>query len=143
MVTPVSVLTIALAAARRREVHAAEHISLVATCKAAPVAALGGLYDRLVSRLGANVVVRPCRTPSYISERAVRFALRRRNKAVMMSLLLPWPAARPLFLLCAPELIEVIAEIPGGAPYRLRWQRVFLSHRSLGGNIAPEWWTTS
>ena len=113
--------------------------------KSAPMAALGGLYDRLVSRLGAHVVVRPVPHASYIPERAVRFAsvMEAQNPASDEPGA-PFidPATRPLFMLCAPEPIEVIAEIPEGAPYRFRWRRVLHEVVTAYGpeRIAPEWW---
>ena len=110
-----------------------------------PIAALGGLYDRLVSRLGAQVVVRPVPHASYIPERAVRFVsvLQAQNSASddVVNPLVD-SAARPLFMLCAPEPIEVIAEIPEGAPYRFRWRRVLHEVTTAYGpeRISPEWW---
>jgi protein ImuB len=113
--------------------------------KAAPIAALGGLYDRLVSRLGPQVVVRPVPHASYIPERAVRFVsvLEAQNNIADAAVNpLVDAAARPLFMLCAPEPIEVIAEIPEGAPYRFRWRRVLHEVTTAYGpeRIAPEWW---
>jgi protein ImuB len=45
-------------------------------------------------------------------------------------------------MLCAPEPIEVIAEIPEGAPYRFRWRRVLHEVSAAYGpeRISPEWW---
>jgi protein ImuB len=45
-------------------------------------------------------------------------------------------------MLCAPEPIEVIAEIPEGAPYRFRWRRVLHEVTTAYGpeRISPEWW---
>ncbi|MGI9439237.1 MAG: Y-family DNA polymerase [Parvibaculales bacterium] len=117
--------------------------------RSAPMAALGGLYDRLAGRLGANIVVRPVPHASYIPERAVRFIslLDRQKNAVDDSVEnsappMIDPATRPLFMLCAPEPIEVIAEIPEGAPYRFRWRRVLHEVTTAYGpeRIAPEWW---
>jgi protein ImuB len=111
--------------------------------KTAPIAALGGLYDRLVSRLGAHVVVRPVPHASYIPERAVRFAsVMEAHMAADAATAPVDPAMRPLFMLCAPEPIEVIAEIPEGAPYRFRWRRVLHEVVAAYGpeRIAPEWW---
>jgi len=112
--------------------------------KTAPMAALGGFYDRLISRLGANVVVRPVPHASYIPERAVRFAsiLDAHNIAEADAEPIINPTTRPLFMLCAPEPIDVIAEIPEGAPYRFRWRRVLHEVTTAYGpeRIAPEWW---
>jgi protein ImuB len=45
-------------------------------------------------------------------------------------------------MLCAAEPIEVIAEIPEGAPYRFRWRRVLHEVVAAQGpeRISPEWW---
>ena len=114
--------------------------------KAAPVAALGHFYDRLVARLGTHIVVRPVLHPSYIPERAVNFVSvlepdKPQNKA-QDDVAGPQAATRPLFMLCAPEPIEVIAEIPEGAPYRFRWRRVLHEVVAAQGpeRISPEWW---
>jgi protein ImuB len=115
--------------------------------RAAPIAALGGLYDRLVSRLGAQVVVRPVPHASYIPERAVKLVPvltpeQGASDKQELSASLPDPATRPLFMLSAPEPIEVIAEIPEGAPYRFRWRRVRHEITAAYGpeRISPEWW---
>ena len=113
--------------------------------KSTPIAALGGLYDRLVSRLGAHVVVRPVPHASYIPERAVRFvSVLQAQDTASDELVNPLvdAAARPLFMLCAPEPIEVIAEIPEGAPCRFRWRRVLHEVTTAYGpeRISPEWW---
>jgi protein ImuB len=49
---------------------------------------------------------------------------------------------RPIRLLEPPEPIDVIAEVPDGAPIRLRWRRVFHVVIKAEGpeRIAPEWW---
>ena len=115
-------------------------------CKSAPIAALGGLYDRLVSRLGAQVVVQPVLHASYTPERAVRFVSVLQTPADgAQDDAMPTPieaTTRPLFMLCAPEPIEVIAEIPEGAPHRFRWRRVLHEVTSAYGpeRIGPEWW---
>ena len=114
--------------------------------KSAPIAALGGLYDRLISRLGAQVVVQAVPHASYIPERAVRFVSVLEAQARPADDATPTPieaTTRPLFMLCAPEPIEVIAEIPEGAPYRFRWRRVLHEVTSAYGpeRIGPEWWS--
>jgi protein ImuB len=122
-----------------------ENISLSGRLrKAYPMAALGGLYDRLVSRLGPQVVVKPVPHASYIPERAVRFVsvLQAQHSKTDDEPIID-PQTRPLFMLCAPEPIEVIAEIPEGAPYRFRWRRVLHEVTTAYGpeRIAPEWWS--
>lgn len=111
----------------------------------APRAALAGLVDRLSNRLGAKVVVRPVLQPSHIPEQAVRYTpalspAEAAEAAAMAAAPCGW--SRPLFMLCAPEPIEVIAEIPEGAPFRFRWRRVLHEVVSAQGpeRISPEWW---
>ena len=111
--------------------------------KAPPVAALAGLFDRLAGRLGPQIVVRPVIHASHIPEQAVGY---RPMHAAAPDEQIPdtplSPQTRPLFMLCAPEPIEVIAEIPEGAPYRFRWRRVLHEVTTAQGpeRISPEWW---
>jgi protein ImuB len=114
--------------------------------KSVPVAALARFADRLVSRLGARAVVRPVSWPSHIPERAASLQsltiapLDKQDEAAANDS--PASATRPLFLLCAPEPIEVIAEIPEGAPFRFRWRRVLHEVVAAQGpeRIGAEWW---
>ena len=107
-----------------------------------PASALGHLFDRLVSRLGEKKVVRPVPHASYVPERAVHFV----SILGEVPPAIPTPVGdmktRPLFMLCAAEPIEVIAEIPEGAPYRFRWRRVLHEVVAAQGpeRISPEWW---
>lgn len=117
---------------------------------AAPIApamaALGHFYDRLISRLGPQAVLKPVPQASHIPERAVKLVsvLEKVLDTVPPPILeaVPEPQTRPLFMLCAPEPIEVIAEIPEGAPYRFRWRRVLHEVIAAHGpeRISPEWW---
>jgi protein ImuB len=52
------------------------------------------------------------------------------------------PPERPLRLFARPEPVEVIAEVPEGAPLRFRWRRVMVEVARAEGpeRIAPEWW---
>jgi protein ImuB len=49
---------------------------------------------------------------------------------------------RPLCLLPCPEPIEVIAEVPEGAPQRFRWRKVAYAVARAEGpeRIGAEWW---
>ena len=109
-----------------------------------PASALGHLFDRLVSRLGAKTVVRPVTHASYVPERAVGFVSVLAQAPHIETIPPEAPAlkTRPLFMLCAAEPIEVIAEIPEGAPYRFRWRRVLHEVVAAYGpeRISPEWW---
>jgi len=117
-----------------------------------PVAALAGLFDRLAGRLGTQIVVRPVVYASHIPEHAVGYrpvhAAPLSSEADDAGLSVggsPSPQTRPLFMLCAPEPIEVIAEIPEGAPYRFRWRRVLHEVVRAQGpeRISPEWWPSA
>lgn len=111
--------------------------------QAAPVAALGHFYDRLISRLGPQTVLKPVPQASHIPERAVKLVSVLNAVPPPVLEAVPDPQTRPLFMLCAPEPIEVIAEIPEGAPYRFRWRRVLHEVIAAHGpeRISPEWWT--
>ena len=110
--------------------------------QAAPVAALGHFYDRLISRLGPQAVLKPVPQASHIPERAVKLVSVLDTVPPPILEAVPDPQTRPLFMLCAPEPIEVIAEIPEGAPYRFRWRRVLHEVIAAHGpeRISPEWW---
>ena len=114
----------------------------------APIAKTGpgALIDRLTSRLGESAVLRLEQRASYRPERAQRL------RPAMHGL--PWSCpeaasrrdrphpARPAFLLHPPEPVSVVAEVPHGAPARLRWRRVVRCIVRTQGpeRIAPEWW---
>lgn len=110
--------------------------------QATPVAALGHFYDRLISRLGPQAVLKPIPQASHIPERAVKLVSVLDTVPPPVLEAVPDPQTRPLFMLCAPEPIEVIAEIPEGAPYRFRWRRVLHEVIAAHGpeRISPEWW---
>ena len=104
--------------------------------------------DRVRSRLGEHVLMRPVPVESHVPERAVR--------------MLPYAAAggaalalgeetreeeaspeRPIRLLTRPEPVEVVvAEVPEGPPLHFRWRRAtYRVMRAQGPErIAPEWW---
>ena len=120
--------------------------------KAPPVAVLASLFDRLAGRLGPQVVVRPVVHASHIPEHAVGYRpvhaaplSGEADDAGLSTATAPEPQTRPLFMLCAPEPIEVIAEIPEGAPYRFRWRRVLHEVARAQGpeRISPEWWPSA
>jgi protein ImuB len=113
---------------------------------------IAGLMDRLCNRLGAQRVTRLQPHASHLPERASRHvAVLSGNKLVPPH---DWrvaalrhddgSVARPLRMLAAPELIEVVAEIPEGPPRRFRWRRVLYQVARAEGpeRIAPEWWRT-
>jgi protein ImuB len=102
-------------------------------------AGLGPLVDRLGNRLGMTNIVRFSPRASHLPERAL---------SVVAALAPPgaerWPEElnRPLYLLPAPEWVEVVAEVPDGPPVLFRWRGQ--SHKVARADgperIAPEWW---
>ena len=105
---------------------------------------LGGLIDRLSTRLGASRVQRLAGGNSHIPELA-GFTLAARAPALPF----PWekaepgePPARPLHLFDPPQRIDVIAQVPDGPPRRFRWQRETREVVRYEGpeRIAAEWW---
>ena len=111
-------------------------------------AGIDTLTDRLSNRLGRERVTRLAFRESHLPERA----------AVRVPILAEeFPAGfceapsvpyerlgRPLFLLPAPEPVEVIAEVPEGPPRRFVWRRVTYQVARAEGpeRIEPEWWRT-
>ena len=107
------------------------------------------LVDRLANRLGAARVTALVPHASHVPERAQRLtrALHRPcgEPAATRGGGAHGPRAgppRPPLLLARPEPIEVMAEVPEGAPLHFTWRRLTLRVvRSQGPErIAPEWW---
>ncbi len=105
---------------------------------------LDALIDRLVTRFGRDRVLRLVARDSHDPDRAGS-AVPQLSPAVSA----PWPAIapgepppRPLTLFRPPQPIEVLAEVPDGAPLRFRWRRVLHEVARAEGpeRIAPEWW---
>ena len=101
------------------------------------------LIDRLVSRLGADKVLRLAACASHLPEAAERLV----SALASPSPIEPPPnaprrGARPPFLLPHPEPIAVVAEIPDGPPASLEWRRRRCRIVKAEGpeRIAPEWW---
>jgi len=99
------------------------------------------LFDRLATRLGAQAVSRLKHQERHLPERTQAFT-------PLGDQDLEWHrlpnslAVRPIRLLPKPERIEVLAEIPEGAPKRFRWRRVSHQVTKAEGpeRIACEWW---
>ena len=118
---------------------------------------LSSLVDRLVTRLGRDRVLHLEARASHIPELAeVPVPAMRGSHEVSGSKRGPSrdpppapascqapSAARPPFLLPAPEPIAVTAEVPEGAPVSFTWRRLTRRIRRAEGpeRIAPEWWT--
>lgn len=117
------------------------------------------LIDRLANRLGAGNVVHLRPVASHWPERAVvaipalggtppigQGSGSARDLCAPGWLapgwLAPGQAPRPALMLDCPEPIEVMAEVPGGAPVRFIWRRVVHKIASAAGpeRIEPEWW---
>jgi protein ImuB len=111
------------------------------------------LYDRLAARLGSASISRAVPVDTHVPERAVRQAplAARAAQTAAPARAAAWalpapeeeaPPERPLRLFARPEPVEVIAEVPEGAPLRFRWRRVMVEVARAEGpeRIAPEWW---
>jgi len=101
------------------------------------------LVDRLSNRLGAARVLRLEPHASHTPERAETARPALHVAAAKPECTAPRSGpSRPPFLLAAPEPIDVIAEVPEGAPARFTWRRVERRVARAEGpeRIAPEWW---
>jgi len=99
------------------------------------------LLDRLTVRLGPAAIRCLQHRPSHMPERAQAFVTAH-AKSLGWDSVPAHQSLRPLRLLTRPELIDVLAEIPEGAPRRFRWRRVERRVVKADGpeRIAPEWW---
>ncbi len=115
--------------------------SQIATIKDTETEVTARVLDRLSARLGSGSVVQLKHRHSHIPERAQSYA-----PAFAGSL--NWEsmpegvAARPIRLLQRPEAMDVLAEVPEGAPRRFRWRRVDHNVTRAEGpeRIGSEWW---
>jgi protein ImuB len=137
----VDALVLAALHVERRD---AEQAALAAQLDGAGSGAAARLIDRLSNRLGAGRVMRLEPYASHTPERAevVRPALHAAVAPERLGAPRRGGAARPPFLLTAPERIDVIAEVPEGPPARFTWRRVERRVARAAGpeRIAPEWW---
>jgi protein ImuB len=100
----------------------------------------GRFVDRLSTRLGVTRVRRIVPVASHVPENAAK-----RMPALEDVPFAVGPAThgpRPPVLVEPPEPAEVVAEVPDGAPARLRWRSVPRRIVKAEGpeRIAPEWW---
>lgn len=107
-------------------------------------AATDELADRLATRLGRGRVRKLRPADTHIPEQA-----QLELPAIDAPPPTPWPVPepgepplRPFYLFDPPQVIEVIAEVPDGPPYRFRWRRATHAIRRYEGpeRIAAEWW---
>ena len=123
-------------------------------------AALAHLIDRLSARFGAQRLTRPLPRDTHVPERAVAAVPAQAvPDAVRLARTTPEDARsedarsewrlqdslaplRPLRLLAPPEQVEVINEVPDGAPARFTWRKRVHHVRAAEGpeRIAMEWW---
>jgi protein ImuB len=104
---------------------------------------LSFLMDRLGNRLGPTQVFQYEPVDSHMPERAARAVpvMAVRSQAQVAE----WDeeaSDRPLSLLRSAEPIEVVAEVPEGAPRIFKWRRVTYKITRTQGpeRVAPEWW---
>lgn len=107
-------------------------------------AALAGLVDRLIVRLGNERVRRFVGGDSHIPERAASD-----QSMVAAPPVLPWFAAgsdepphRPTHMLDPPQPVEVVYALPEGPPWQFKWRgtlRRIVRHEGPE-RIAAEWW---
>lgn len=131
---------------------------------------LAALIDRLSNRLGPGRVLRFAGAARHVPERAVRLvpalaapvpeAVPEAGETVRPRGAASRPGAgfagatmalpphgdaplRPIRMLHPPERVEVVAEVPEGAPRQFRWRRVLHTVVRAEGpeRLAPEWWT--
>ena len=113
---------------------------------------LSALIDRLSNRLGEARVLRFQGAQSHIPERAARAvpvlsAPGGGAGGGFAEAAMPLPVHdeapfRPIRMLAPPEPVEVLAEVPEGAPRQFRWRRVLHTVTRAEGpeRLAPEWW---
>ena len=106
--------------------------------------AFSALCDRLVGRLGATHFVRLSPHEDHVPERAVIYQTIFDHRPIE-NVDAHTPQTRPILLLPQAEVIDVIAEIPEGAPRRFRWRRRLYEIASASGpeRISPSWWRTA
>ena len=99
------------------------------------------LLDRLATRLGPQAVGRIKHRESHLPERVQTLAPAH-EKLLGWDKSPPNTPPRPLRLLMRPEEMDVLAEVPEGAPRRFLWRR--MEHRTIKAEgperIACEWW---
>lgn len=117
--------------------------SQITTVKDVQAEATARVLDRLSARLGAGAVTQLKHRHSHIPERAQSYSPAFSNRLDWHSLPTTH-APRPLRLLMRPEAMDVMAEVPEGAPRRFRWRRVDHKVARAEGpeRIAAEWWHT-
>jgi protein ImuB len=107
-------------------------------------AAIGMLSDTLMSRLGADAVMKMFPVESHVPERSFRLesmaTARRRHDAARVD-----PTPRPTRLFMRPEPIHVIHLSPDGPIFQLQWRHTTWSVTSCIGpeRIGGRWWLST
>lgn len=110
---------------------------------------LDELIDRLSNRLGAHRITQLKTRASHIPERAQiqvpALAAAGFEESSVPQVMYGDAPLRPIRMLTPPELVEVVAEVPEGAPRQFRWRRMLHTVvRSQGPErLAPEWWVSA
>ena len=105
------------------------------------------LLDRLSSRLGTELVLRPSLQPEYQPEFVVKYVswsdwhLNSSENSDVPSRPNPF-STRPLVLKAKPQPVSVLSTFPCGVPFQLIWQRQQYEIKSYWGpeRIATGWW---
>jgi protein ImuB len=113
--------------------------------KAADEVSLSDLVDRLAVRFGRENVARFVARDSHDPARAAALRPAADDDDIAGSWPMPEPGQpplRPLTVFRPPQPIEVLAEVPDGAPLRFRWRRRLHEVALSEGpeRIAWEWW---
>lgn len=113
----------------------------VSTLRQTPPEAVTQTLDRLSARLGHSAVLGLYHRHSHIPE-ACQFTAPYHQGDESWQDYPDNTAPRPMRILERPEPIEVLAEVPEGAPRRFRWRRLDYHVTKAEGpeRIAYEWW---
>ncbi|PTQ08626.1 nucleotidyltransferase [Sphingomonas oleivorans] len=100
------------------------------------------LIDRLATRMGRGRLRRAAPRESHIPERATLSVDPAAGIPAWRAPMPGEPPLRPLHIFDPPQPVEVMAEVPDGAPKWFRWRgRDYVTLRSEGPErIAAEWW---
>ncbi|KCZ93497.1 hypothetical protein HJO_06570 [Hyphomonas johnsonii MHS-2] len=102
---------------------------------------LAALADRIMARLGEDVVRIAVPVESHLPERTEQYAP---FDGTLVDGAMKRSAAgpRPIRFLSRPEPINVLAEVPDGPPLRFTWRRLPRTVLRADGpeRISPEWW---
>ncbi len=108
---------------------------------------VSALIDRIAARIGGRRILVHRPQDTHIPERAEIAVPAQHHFSALSQAVWPQrvpaePPLRPLRLFEAPEVIEVLAEVPDGPPARFKWRRATHAVVRVEGpeRIAMEWW---